>query len=227
MAFLSKKVLLDSLSLINQYDTEVYKKVKKNEQSIDNYEDKLGTYLLKLSGKDLSESDTVRLNLILHLIGDFERISDHAVNIAKSAKEVNKKGLSFSRKAAEEINVFSELITAIISTAVKSFEENDLELATYVEPMEELADKLNKQIKKRHVKRLTNGKCTIELGFVLSDIITDFERIADHCSNIAVGILQSKEELYESHEYIENLEKGENTLFRAKYLLYKEKYVLP
>ena len=227
MAHKSKETLLEAISLVNEYDKELYDQVSKNEEIVDIYEDKLGTYLLKLSARELSEQDSKRLSLLLHLIGDYERISDHALNIAQSAKEMHKKELSFSKKAAVEIGVFADLLIDIIDTAVKAFENNDEDLATYVEPMEEVADKLNKEIKKRHVKRLRKGKCTIEMGFVLADITTSFERIADHCSNIAVGIIQVKEEGYESHEYLDTLDKGENTEFREKYQLYKERYVLP
>ena len=227
MAHLSKDTLLNAISLVNEYDKSLYDKIVANEEVVDMYEDKLGTYLLKLSSKELSEQDSIKLSLLLHLIGDYERISDHALNIAQSAKEMNKKELFFSKKASVEIGVFADLLIEIIDTAVKAFENNDEDLATYVEPMEEVADKLNKEIKKRHVKRLRKGKCTIELGFVLSDITTSFERIADHCSNIAVGVIQTREDGYESHEYLDTLDKGENTEFREKYLTYKERYILP
>ena len=227
MAYRSKETLLKAISLVNEFDKDLYDKVMRDEEKVDIYEDKLGTYLLKLSAKNLSEQDSRKLSLLLHLIGDFERISDHAVNIAQSSKEMNKKELSFSKKASVEIGIFADLLVEIIDTAVKSFEYNDVDLATYVEPMEEVAEKLNKEIKKRHIKRLRKGKCTIEMGFVLSDITTSFERIADHCSNIAVGVIQVREEGYESHEYLDTLDKGENTEFREKYLLYKERYMLP
>lgn len=227
MARVSKEILEDSISLVRFYDHNLFENILKKEHRIDTFEDKLGTYLLKVSSRDLSEEDSKKLTLFLHLIGDFERISDHGVNIAESAKEMNKKELSFSRKAVTEIDIFAELLIETMDTAVEAFINNDSDLATYVEPMEEVVDKINKQIKKRHVKRLRKGKCTIEMGFVLSDITTSFERIADHCSNIAVGIIQMGEEGYESHEYLDNLDKGENTAFREKYLLYKKKYILP
>ena len=227
MAYLAKDILKDSIDLNSKYDKELYDEIVKKENIIDLYEDKIGTYLLKLSGKDLLEHDSSELTLLLHLIGDFERIGDHALNIAESAKEMNKKELVFSKKAESEVVIFGELVTEIIDTAIKAFETEDYSLATLVEPMEEVADKLNKEIKKRHIKRLRKGKCTAELGFVLSDITTSFERIADHCSNIAVGIIQTKEDGYESHSYLESLDKGENTVFRGKYLACKEKYVLP
>ena len=140
---------------------------------------------------------------------------------------MNKKNLAFSKKASKELDVFSNLIQDIVINAIKSFENEDIDTAMCIEPMEEVADKLNKQMKKRHKKRLENGKCTIEMGFILSDITTNYERIADHCSNIAIGIIQSKEDIYESHEYLETLDKGENTLFHKKYEEYKERYILP
>ena len=227
MAHLSKEILENALELVVGYNKDKYREIINKENVIDTYEDKIGTYLLKLSGKDLSERDSTELTLLLHLIGDFERISDHAVNIAQSAKEMNKKELEFSKKAYEEIKIFSELLMEIIDTSVKAFENDNIEVATYVEPMEEVVDTINKEIKKRHMKRLRKGKCTVELGFILSDITTSFERIADHCSNIAVGIIQTKNEAYESHEYLETLDKGENTVFRGKYLACKEKYMLP
>ena len=227
MAYLAKDILRESIELTAEFTKERYESVVKKENAIDLYEDKIGTYLLKLSGKDLSEHDSGELTLLLHLIGDFERIGDHSLNIAQAAKEMNKKELEFSKKAEIEVSTFGELVTEIIDTAVKSFETDDANLATFVEPMEEVADKLNKEIKKRHIKRLRKGKCTPELGFILADITTSFERIADHCSNVAVGIIQTKDEGYESHNYLESLDKGENTVFRGKYLACKEKYLLP
>ena len=227
MAYLSKETLDNALSLLNVYDKDVLDKVSKLEETVDNYEDKLGSYLMKLTGKELSEQDSVRLPLYIHMINDYERISDHAMNIAELAKKMNKKNLSFSKKASKELDVFNNLIQDIVINSVKAFENDDVDIAKCIEPMEEVVDKLNKQIKKRHKRRLENGKCTIEMGFILSDITTNYERISDHCSNIAIGIIQSKEDLYESHEYLETLDKGENTLFHKKYKEYKERYVLP
>ena len=227
MAYLSKEVLDNALSLLKVYDKDVLDKVSTLEELIDNYEDKLGSYLMKLTGKELSEQDSIRLPLYIHMVNDYERISDHAMNIAELAKKMNKKNLAFSKKASKELDVFSNLIQDIVINAIKSFENEDIDTAMCIEPMEEVADKLNKQMKKRHKKRLENGKCTIEMGFILSDITTNYERIADHCSNIAIGIIQSNEDIYESHEYLETLDKGENTLFHKKYEEYKERYILP
>lgn len=226
MAYISRDALLTSMSLINDYTIEKYDEVIDKENVVDIYEDQLASYMIKVSSHDLSEADSKHMNLLLHLIGDFERISDYAVNIAQAAKKMNKKELVFSKKAVAELEVFGELIMDILNTSIEAFENNDEDLATYVEPMEEVADKLNKEIKKRHVKRLRKGKCTVDMGFILSDITTGYERIADHCSNVAVGIIQSSEDGYESHDYIERLDKGEDTEFYKKYVSYKEKYAL-
>ena len=226
MAYISREALVTSMSMINDFTLEKYEAVIEKENLVDIYEDQLASYMIKVSSNTLSEVDSKQLSLLLHLIGDFERISDYAVNIAQSAKKIKKKEMEFSKKAVGELEVFGDLITDILNTSIEAFENNDEKLATYVEPMEEVADKLNKEIKKRHVKRLRKGKCTVDMGFILSDITTGYERIADHCSNIAVGIIQTGEEGYESHEYLEHLDKGEDTEFYKKYISYKEKYAL-
>lgn len=226
MAHISREALVTSMSLINEFTIEKYDDVIDKENIVDIYEDQLASYMIKVSSHDLSEADSKHMNLLLHLIGDFERISDYAVNIAQSAKKMKKKEMEFSKKAVAELEVFGDLIMDILNTSIEAFENNDENLATCVEPMEEVADKLNKEIKKRHVKRLRKGKCTVDMGFILSDITTGYERIADHCSNVAVGIIQISEDGYESHDYIENLDKGENTEFYKKYVSYKEKYAL-
>ena len=197
------------------------------ESLVDRYEDELGNYLVKLSSRSLTEKDSLTISMLLHCIGDFERISDHAVNIAQSAKEMYEKELKFSKKAEEEIVIFSALIQEIVSTSVQVFETEDVKLAKEVEPMEEVVDGLNDEIKKRHIRRLRKGKCTIELGFSLSDITTNYERIADHCSNIAISLIQIPDDAYASHEYVENLEKGEDSQYHEALVKYTEKYMLP
>ena len=194
---------------------------------MDRFEDELGTYLVKVSSKDLSEKESHTLSVLLHCIGDFERISDHALNIKEAADEMAQKDMHFSEKATEELQVFSGAIREILGTAIAAFEQDDLSTAELVEPLEEVIDQLNIEVKKRHVKRLRKGKCTIELGFVLSDITTNFERVADHCSNIAVCLLQVNEDSFETHEYLDTLKEGDNLAFKGKVLAYKEKYTLP
>ncbi len=227
MAELCRQALFQAMDLLKRYDEEKAEEVRKMESMVDEYEDELGNYLVKLSSKSLTERDSHTISMLLHCIGDFERISDHALNICQSAKELYTKDQKFSKKAEEEITVFAGLIREIVDTSVKVFETEDVVLAKEVEPMEEVVDGLNDEIKKRHVKRLRKGKCTIELGFVLSDITTNFERVADHCSNIAISLIQIPDDAYASHEYVENLEKGEDSQYHEALVKYTEKYMLP
>ena len=226
MAGYAREALFTAMELLVKYNQDQAIRVSQLEDRVDKYEDELGTYLVKLSRKTLSEKDSHTLSFLLHNIGDFERISDHAINIMKAAEEMAEKGLSFSSKATGELAVFTEAVKDIVNTSFLVFQEEDEQLAKKIEPLEEVIDALNVEVKKRHIKRLRKGKCTIEMGFVLSDVTTSYERVADHCSNIAVSVLQ-KEDEFDSHEYLDTLEKGENTAFRKKYLEYKEKYRLP
>ena len=227
MAEICKKALFQAMDLLRKYDEDKLQEVCRMESLVDRYEDELGNYLVKLSSRSLTEKDSLTISMLLHCIGDFERISDHAVNIAQSAKEMYEKELKFSKKAEEEIVIFSALIQEIVSTSVQVFETEDVKLAKEVEPMEEVVDGLNDEIKKRHIRRLRKGKCTIELGFSLSDITTNYERIADHCSNIAISLIQIPDDAYASHEYVENLEKGEDSQYHEALVKYTEKYMLP
>lgn len=227
MAELTERSLKKAVSLVGNYDEMVSREVFELEERIDHYEDALGNYLVKLSGRSPSQKDSQKLAELQHCIGDFERISDHAVNVAQAVNKMQSKKLAFSSKAEKELQVFANAVMDIMVLVTKVFKENDKALARTVEPLEEVIDKLNKEVKKRHVKRLRKGKCSIEMGFILSDLSTDFERIADHCSNIAICIIQEGEEDIEAHEYLESLDKGEDTEFRENYLAYKEKYMLP
>ncbi|MED9903775.1 MAG: Na/Pi cotransporter family protein [Lachnospiraceae bacterium] len=227
MARYAQKSINIALSLFDKYDAEQAALVEKMEQQVDRFEDELGTYLVKLSSRDLSEKESHTLSVLLHSIGDFERISDHALNIKQAADEMADKNMVFSDKATEELQIFSDAIKEILEIAISAFEKEDLERAELVEPLEEVVDQLNIEIKKRHIRRLRKGKCTIELGFVLSDITTNFERVADHCSNIAVCLLQVNEDNFDTHEYLDNLKEEDNLEFRGKVLAYREKYTLP
>lgn len=227
MAYTAKEALFAALDLIENYDEEKAKLVETLESEVDEYEDELGTYMVRLSSKNLSEKDSQMLSLLLHNIGDFERISDHAVNIMDSCREMQKKELEFSKKAKEELAVFSGAVRDIMNLAVETFVSADSETAIHVEPLEEVIDTLNGEVKKRHIKRLRKGKCTIELGFILSDITTSFERISDHCSNVAVSVLQIKDDSFETHEYLNALKTEENKQFNLEYEITKTKYQLP
>ena len=227
MAELSRKALFQAMDLLKHFDKDKAEQVCEIESIVDQYEDELGKYLVKLSSKSLTEQDSHTISMLLHCIGDFERISDHAVNICDSAREMYTKEQEFSKKAQEEISIFSGLIREIVDTSVRVFETEDLQLAKDVEPMEEVVDGLNDEIKKRHIKRLRKGKCTIELGFALSDITTNYERVADHCSNIAISLIQIPDDVYGSHDYVEHLEKGEDSQYHEALVKYTEKYMLP
>lgn len=225
MAEASKKALFTALSLFKEFQEEKCEKVEHEEQKVDAYEDALGTYLVKLGQKDLSGKDSRDLSAILHCIGDFERISDHAVNLMESAQEMNRKKMRFSEKAEEELRVISQAVTDIVNISYQVFEQGNMELAGKVEPLEQIIDELNQELKARHVRRLREGKCTIEQGFVLSDIITSLERIADHCSNIAVCMLQAERNSFDTHSYLQKVEDSRE--FERMIKETRKQYLLP
>ncbi len=227
MALLAEDAMNTAMDLLTNYDKTKAKRVIELENEVDIFEDQIGTYLVKVSSKDLSERDSHTLTVILHAIGDFERISDHARNIMEAAKEMHDKDLAFSEKAQAELEIFKKAIHDIVRMAMMSFVENDLSLAKQVEPLEEVIDSLNLEIKARHVKRLRKGKCTIELGFILSDITTNFERVSDHCSNIAVCLLEVNEHEFDTHAYVRAMKKDNNIDFKSKVVAYEKRYQLP
>ncbi len=225
MAKLTKEALYTASEVITEYDKRKAAHVIALENEIDRYEDELGTYLVKLSQQQLSEQDSHKLSVILHCLSDFERISDHAVNLVESAEEMKEKNQEFSKKAKEELAVFTQAVKDIVAISFEVFENEDITKAAYVEPLEEVIDDLQAEVKKRHVKRLQKGKCTIEMGFVLSDVVTSYERISDHCSNIAVCLIQVDKDNYETHGSLNDMK--HNEFFYDRYNVYKEKYVLP
>jgi phosphate:Na+ symporter len=227
MAEITKRSLFKAMGLLKHYNEEGAEEVCQLEERVDKYEDELGTYLVRLSSKNLSEKDSKTISILLHCIGDFERISDHATNIMQAAREMHEKELAFSKAAMAELKVFTAAIEEIVSMAFDVFTTENIEKAKDVEPLEEVIDKLNESIKKRHIHRLRNGQCTIELGFILSDIINTYERVADHCSNVAIWILHARESGFDTHGYIERIRNVDSDYFEAKYREYKEKYLLP
>ncbi len=227
MALLVEESIELAMGLINQYDEEKAARVVELEDELDQFEDQIGSYLIKVNSKNFSKEDSHTASMILHSIGDFERISDHARNVKEAAQEMFEKKLEFSDKAKEELEVFKRAIHDILKLSTKCFMDKDLELAKQVEPLEEVIDNINLEIKQRHIKRLRQGNCTIELGFILSDITTNFERIADHCSNIAVCLLEVSADEFDMHAYINELKKDDNIDFRSKVIAYEQCYQLP
>ena len=227
MAQKAKEALLLSIDVLENYNANDVKRVFELEDEVDEYEDKIGTYLVKLSRQNISSNDSHSLSILLNCIGDLERISDHAVNLAEAAEEKKEKGLDFSEAAKAELGIFSKAIREIVELTVDVFENEDNEKAILVEPLEEVVDDINLMLKSRHIERLRKGECTIELGFLLSDITTNFERVADHCSNIGIHVIQMDEDAMEAHGYLDTLRRDENPVFKGNYAIYKEKYKLP
>ncbi len=227
MAELTEETLMKSLDLIKQYDPKIAQKIIENENTIDIYEDTIGSYILKISSKNLSEADSRVMSNLLHTIGDLERISDHAVNIVEAAEEMYTKKIKFSSAAETEIAIMIKAVREILEMSFRSFTTSDIALAKDVEPLEDVIDTLRTELKNRHVKRLRDGICTIELGFILQDMLTNLERVSDHCSNIAVCLIQIHENSLDTHEYMNELKKLEKSEFMDEFNQYKEKYVLP
>ena len=227
MAELSMKSVGRAVGLLTAYDEEIAERIRKEEDTVDKYEDQLGTYLLRLSTKDLSKEDGHRLSLMLHSLGDIERISDLAVNILLAVEQMHKKELIFSKKAMDELAVYSKALKDILTMTVDAFEQNDRYKAALVQPLEELMDDMNKELKKRHVKRLRKGKCTIELGLSLSDISDTYERISDHCSNIATCIIQVEDDELDAHEHRKEVKEQDAKWYDEQYRAYEQKYALP
>ena len=227
MADISRESLFISMSLIDGYDEEQAFRVGELETRADKYEDALGTYIMKISTKNLKKEDSEMLNVMLHCIGDFERISDHACNLCDSARELQKKNMQFSPKAETELDILSSAVREAVDISFDAFKSNNKNEADKVEPLEELIDTLVVELKARHIRRLREGKCTIELGFAHSDILNNLERVADHCSNIAVDVIQSDQSEFDAHEYLDRIKNKDNQQFARDYKAYKEKYRLP
>ena len=209
-----------------EYDQKKCNEVIDNENSIDLYEDKIGSYILKISSKDLSETDSKIVSMMLHTIGDLERISDHALAIAEIYAKMHKEEMVFSDKAMAELNLYSNAVYEIMSMTCKALNEDDMKIAKRIEPLEEVINGLNATIKKQHIKRLQKGKCTIELGIALENLLNNYERVADHCSNVAASLLQVKTDSFDMHEYLNRVKQESNIEFQAMYSMYKEKYSL-
>ena len=225
MARISMDALRTGCRLIEHYDAKEAQAVRETEKEADQYEDMLGTYLVKLGRENLSERDNRQVSKLLHIIGDFERISDHAVNVVESAEEMRSKGLHFSPQAKQELNVLTSAVGEIMDLSLDAFLKDDPDLAVKVEPLEQVVDTLKEQLRNRHILRLQRGECTIELGFVWSDLLTDLERVADHCSNIAGCVIEMSHGSLDVHEYLDYI-KGCSIAFQRAYNAYARKYAL-
>lgn len=224
MANYSRTSIFDSIKLMDNFDANKVEEIRALESLIDKYEDKLGTYLVRLSNHSLSEKDSHKVARLLHGIGDFERMGDHALNICKVAEEMHTKNIKFSDEATKELATVTEAITEILDMTVDSFINNDAETASHVEPLEQVIDKLKKTLKARHVARLQNNECTIELGFVFTDLLSNYERVSDHCSNIAVYTMQLSSDTLDTHKYLRKIKNSNVGEFMDDYNMYEKKY---
>ena len=230
MTHTARDAMAKAISLTKDFSEDGLSKVKELEDQTDLYEDALGSYLVQLTGQRLSVADNRTLNTLLYTISDIERIADHAVAIAKAGKEMSEKNIRFSKQAIEELAVLEKAILDVIDSTVTAFEKQDLYQAMKVEPQEQVVDALVKEVKSRHVRRLRDGQCSVEYGFVLEDLLTAYERSADHCSNIAVEMLQVSEGKLEAHEYLNALKGGqlqESAQFSERFQKYRARYTFP
>ena len=227
MAEICRTALLQAMSTTRVWNDAIADEVLRKEDAVDHYEDVLGTYLVKLSAKHLSVDDNRTVNTLLHTIGDFERVSDHAVNIIKTAQEIRDKDIKFSEEALNDLSVLEAAVQDIVNRTVDAFQKCDTYAAGKIEPLEQVVDGLVREVKTRHIARLQAGVCTIEYGFVLDDLLTNYERIADHCSNIAVAMIEVAEDKFDTHEYLANVKHGGSVKFERRYEKYRGRYTFP
>ena len=212
------------MKLFLNYNEKSIKEIEKEENALDKYQDEINTFLIKLSSKSLSIKDSDELTDMLHCIGDFERIGDHAMNISKAVVAQNTTNIKFSEDAIEEILILTNAVNEVLDITVKSYVNKDYKLAHSVEPLEEVIDNLTKIIKNNHIKRLQKGVCVPELGIMLTDYLTNCERVSDHCSNIAVCMIETHNSSFETHEYLHTVKSGKNTDFIEQYNRFSNQY---
>jgi len=226
MAELSINPLNQSISLLENYDSKVADEIRAAEDKVDVYEDALGSYLVKLASRSMSEEDSAEITKLLHMIGDLERISDHSVNLVESAEEIKDKNVTFSDQAVRELEAMYGAVREISELTADAFVNTNMESALKVEPLEEVVDDLKDQIRINHIIRVQKNQCTIELGFILSDILTNLERVSDHCSNIAGCLIEISRhhDALDLHNYMHELKEAEETHFNEQYKMYSDKY---
>ena len=226
MCLLSKKAFKRASGMLGNYDEDTAAKVQKMERKLDYYEDQLGTYMMKITKLGISDTDSKAVTRILHTINDFERIGDHAINVMNVAKELHEKKQMFSEDAMKEIEVLNEAIFELLGMIEEAFETNNLDLAIMVEPLEQTIDKLVYEMKRNHIARLQANECTIKLGFAFNDLLTSYERVADHCSNIAIAVIEAEKGTYEPHEYLKNVKYDHKEEFEKLYRQYRDRFNL-
>ena len=227
MAEICRTALLQAMSTTRVWNDAIADEVIRKEDAVDHYEDVLGTYLVKLSAKHLSVEDNRSVNTLLHTIGEFERVSDLGVKIIKTAQEIRDKGIKFSEEALNDLSVLEAAVQDIVNRTVDAFQKCDTYAAGKIEPLEQVVDGLVREVKTRHIARLQAGVCTIEYGFVLDDLLTNYERIADHCSNIAVAMIEVAADKFDTHEYLNNVKHGGSVKFERRYEKYRGRYTFP
>ncbi|MFR7759249.1 MAG: Na/Pi cotransporter family protein [Christensenellales bacterium] len=220
------KNVTDALSLVDKYTKDGFAEVQKEEELVDRYEDKLGTYLVQITRLELTKQQNIMVGKYLHSITDFERMSDHALNIAECAQEMHDKKLSFSKYATHELSVLRSAVSEIVALAVKAFVEDDLSIAYRIEPLEEKIDSLCDEMKLHHINRISDGTCTLQLGFVFNDLLTNLERMADHCSNIGVAMIELASGALETHDYYNKLMEETTDQFKESFAKYDAKFKL-
>ena len=227
MADLAQENVKLAIAQLTSFQPARESEIEANEEKLDIYEDHLGHYLVEASRKGLSTENSRTTSKLLHSIGDFERIGDHAKNILDSARELHEKDLTFSPEAQQELDVLTRAVTDILSTATEAYKANDAALAVTVEPLEETIDQLSEEIRLRHIHRLQQGVCTIQMGFILSDLLTNYERIGDHCSNLAICVIETQDKDLNPHEYLHDLKRGGNSDFSVSFQSALSRYALP
>lgn len=226
MSKLSINSLRNAISLFDGYEQSKEDDIKSTEEIIDKYEDKLGTFMVKLAHEQLNVADSRQISKMLHTINDFERLGDHACNLVKVSREMHDKKVYFSDEAQKELDVLTAALKEILNLTEQAFETSDSAVAARVEPLEQVIDKLISDIKNRHIDRLQKGECTIELGFMLNDLVTNYERVSDHCSNIAVAIIETEHGSFKTHEYLKKFKNEEDGSFEHTFDEYKKLFTL-
>lgn len=226
MGQLARDAALEALELLRNFQQEGYRSVEKKEQELDHMDDQLSTALVQLSAHELRAEDSHEVFQLLHTIGDFERMGDHAMNLAESAQELYGTGLQFTDLAKEELSSLFSALQEIMELAITAFDQNDDQIARHIEPLEEVIDELTQEIRNRHIRRLQNGSCDIQMGMILTDVLTNCERMSDHCSNIGLCVINSHHDEFQPHDYLLELKSENAQTFSAEFSRYQEKYKL-